>query len=327
LLIESREVLGIESGEMTAPVLTVRSVSKRFGKTVALRDFSLELTESSILAVVGPNGAGKTTLIRLLAGFIPLDSGKITLLGLNPWSNRQLMNVVGVVPDRIRFPPNLTVAAFVGWSCRLRHVPNSWGIQEIDFWGLSEFVSRKMHTLSAGLYQRLMLVQALVHRPKVLLADEPASNLDTIGRRSLLQLLHDRCSNAGLTVVISSHILEDLQALSTDFALIDHGCLVRQGRLDSLESRLEQARFRVMCSNPDKLLQELRQREPNLSASVEASRLLITATSQSRGLLAEIEQAAARSGVVIYGVDRESALLETLLSKTDCEVNTSARSE
>ena len=302
-------------GKLVEPVLELVAASKSFGSVRALASLSFALPKSRILAVVGPNGAGKTTLIRLLAGFIRTSSGSVRLLGHDPWFDRRVMNEVGVVPDRVRFPPFREVGTFIDASCRLRGVPEAWGVQELKTWGLDGFRRREIRTLSTGLFQRLMLAQALLHRPQLLIADEPAANLDTFGRHQLLQMLHDRCIRTGLTVVISSHILEDLQALSTDYALLANGHLVRSGLLQELDAGSQHPRFRVTCSNPDRLLEELSRLEPNLTASIEGGRLLLSLPLANMGLWSLVEKAAGLSGVVVTAIERESALLETLLGQ------------
>jgi ABC-2 type transport system ATP-binding protein len=202
----------------------------------ALHGVSLDVREGSITALVGPNGAGKTTLMRCMAALEPPYSGRITVAGIDVFEEpRKAHEAMGYLSDFFGLYDQLTVR-----QC-LIHAADSRGLsrarrdervqQTAIALGLEDRMAAKAETLSRGLRQRLAIAQAIVHEPRVLLLDEPAAGLDPEARQDLSMLLRSLAAR-GMTLVVSSHILAELEDYSTDMVIVDNGRIVENRPLD-----------------------------------------------------------------------------------------------
>lgn len=196
----------------------------------ALDDVSFELPERSITALVGPNGAGKTTLLRSLAALDAPLAGEIEVNGINVWENpRQAHLHIGYLPDHFGLYHELTAwqcIVYAAWSRGLRgsqaQQAAQWAVEQVN---LEPQLSQLAGTLSRGQRQRLALAQAIVHQPKVLIMDEPASGLDPQARADLAGLMK-RLAALGMTLLVSSHILSELETYCTGMLVLEHGRLL-----------------------------------------------------------------------------------------------------
>jgi ABC-2 type transport system ATP-binding protein len=210
------------------PVVTIRGVSKRFGSFVALERVDLDIRAGEIFALLGPNGAGKTTLISIVAGLLRATTGEVRVLGRDVVKDyRFTRGAIGLVPQEINFDPFFTVeealriqAGYFG--VRLSGARLTEILDALDLGAKRKTNSR---ALSGGMKRRLLIGKALVHDPKVLFLDEPTAGVDVELRRSLwryVRTLRDR----GTTIVLTTHYLEEAEALADRVGVIDHGKLV-----------------------------------------------------------------------------------------------------
>lgn len=220
-----------ESGEV--PAVRLEGVTRRFGKAVAVRDLDLHVPRGSIFGLIGPNGAGKTTTFAMLATLLRPTTGSIEVFGLDPVSQaRHVRARLGWLPDRPGFSPGVRVAEELRFAVAAHRLPRRSRAGRVDTMldavGLAAKRDAAVASLSLGERQRLGLARALVHDPDLVLLDEPAAGLDPQARtnlRALLVALRD----AGRTVLLSSHILGEVQQICDEVAILHHGRVVSQG--------------------------------------------------------------------------------------------------
>ncbi|MFL6240120.1 MAG: ABC transporter ATP-binding protein [Actinomycetes bacterium] len=218
--------------------LVATGVHRRFGSVHALRGLSMTAAYGEVTGLVGPNGAGKTTLLLILATLLTPDAGEVRVGGHNPTTDTDAVRaVMGWVPDAFGVYDNLTALEyleFAGVAHRLsRNAAAQRARELLAVARLEEFAVAPVHVLSRGQKQRLGLVRALVHRPRVLLLDEPAAGLDPHSRVHLRSLLRELAKN-GAAVLVSSHILSDLEELADRIVIVDQGSTVGENRIDDL---------------------------------------------------------------------------------------------
>jgi ABC-type multidrug transport system ATPase subunit len=210
-------------------------LSKRYGRQQAVDDLTFTVEAGQIAALLGPNGAGKTSTIRMLVGLSTPDAGTV-LIDQHPVSlGSPVLHRVGVLIDGPAFVPHLTGAANLKllWSAARKPWPPPGLDDALDLAGLGAALDRKVKGYSMGMKQRLVLANALMRRPDVLILDEPANGLDPAEVRALRQHLAGHAA-AGATVLISSHQLAEVQQLASHIVVLNHGRLIASGRLDDL---------------------------------------------------------------------------------------------
>jgi ABC-2 type transport system ATP-binding protein len=223
---------------MTTPVVTVRGVSKRYGKVLAVDDVTLDIPPGEVYALVGLNGAGKTTLIRMLLGMVHASTGYIEVAG-RPVTDRSVWSQVGYLVESPSAYPELTVRENLEVVRRLRKIPDRTPVEyAIDLLGLRPYADRRARTLSLGNAQRLGLAKALLHRPSLLVLDEPINGLDPAGVVEIRSLLVDLAREHGFTVFLSSHLLAEVARTATRIGVLHHGKLIDEFDADALAARV-----------------------------------------------------------------------------------------
>ena len=219
-----------------APVLRVTHARKTFGQTAALQDLSFELRPGELLALLGPNGAGKTTLIRAIAGRVALDGGEIELFGkrLDGSHGRE---VLGVVPQEIALYPLLTARENLQTFGRLNGLTGAalksrvdWAL---DWTALADRAKEPIKTFSGGMKRRLNIACAVLHEPKALLLDEPTVGVDPQSRERVYEML-DKLRASGVSLLLTTHQLEEAEARCDRIVIVDHGKIIAEGSLAAL---------------------------------------------------------------------------------------------
>lgn len=222
---------------MGTPVIRVRGVSKRYGPVVAVDRVSLQVEPGEVYALLGLNGAGKTTLIRLLLGMVHPDGGRVEVTG-RPVTDRAVWSGVGYLVEAPSAYPELTVRENLEVVRRLRKLGGRGVVERaIDAFGLGEYADRRARALSQGNAQRLGLAKAMLHRPELLVLDEPVNGLDPAGVAEIRTLLVDLARAHGTTVFLSSHLLAEVARVATRIGVMHQGRLVEQFDADALTAR------------------------------------------------------------------------------------------
>jgi ABC-2 type transport system ATP-binding protein len=219
----------------------ITSLTRKFGRTQAVAGVDL-LAGPGVFGLLGPNGAGKTSLLRMMATVLPPSSGRLRLLGRDPGCygpRKEIRRRLGYLPQALGYYPGFTVAEFVEYFALLKETPATRvaaavaaAVERVDLGGQAK---ARLRTLSGGMLRRVGIAQAIVNEPELLLLDEPTAGLDPEQRvqfRSLLRSIGQRA-----TVVVSTHLVEDVAAACTQVALMDRGKIVFHGTPDELIAR------------------------------------------------------------------------------------------
>ena len=225
---------------MVPASVQLRGLVQRFGRTEVLHGVDMDVA-NGVLGVIGPNGAGKTTLLRTLATIIRPTSGTVSLLGLDPGDSkdrRAIRRKLGYLPQNFGYYPNFTVSDFVEYFALLKEMPHK-GIKSsvsraIERVSLLEHAGSKLGTLSGGMLRRAGIAQAIVNDPELLLLDEPTAGLDPEQRVAFRTLVRELAQNS--TVILSTHLIEDVAVACTDIALLYQGNVVFRGTPSELSS-------------------------------------------------------------------------------------------
>ena len=219
-------------------VAAASHVQRRFGSVLALSDVSFEL-QKGVTGLLGANGAGKTTLINLLLGVLKPDAGRLQVLGMDPLkAGYRLRQRIGYAPEDDRFPPDVKASELVRHFAEMRGIPHRAAVvraSDVLFEvGLGEERFRAIGTMSTGQRQRVKLAQALVHDPELVLLDEPTNGLDPIQRDDMLALVRRVGTTLGFTVLISSHLLGEVEQVSDYVVMLEGGRVARSGAVADL---------------------------------------------------------------------------------------------
>jgi ABC-2 type transport system ATP-binding protein len=235
-----------------AAVIRVEGVSRWFGSVVAVSDISFDVMPG-ITGLLGPNGAGKTTLLRMITGLAATSIGRVTVFGEPVRDNPALYNRIGVMSEHETVYGFMKGREFVRMMARLHHVPDVEGATDraIAMVDLADAQHRRMDTYSRGMRQRMRLAGTLVHDPEILILDEPLNGADPLQRAQFKALLQQLAA-AGRTIVLSSHILEEVEELAEQVLLIVNGKLAASGGFRAIRAALNQRPYhvRVICQSP-----------------------------------------------------------------------------
>jgi ABC-2 type transport system ATP-binding protein len=222
-----------------AAAIDIDSVTKRYGTLQALKGVSLQIEQGEFFALLGPNGAGKTTLISVIAGLARASSGSVKVMGYDVVTDyRQARRQLGVVPQELVFDPFFSVRETLRISAGYYGVRNNdkWIDEILENLGLTSKAQANMRSLSGGMKRRVLVAQALVHRPPVIVLDEPTAGVDVELRQSLWTFIQ-RLNRDGHTIVLTTHYLEEAQALCQRVAMLKAGRIVALDRTANLLKR------------------------------------------------------------------------------------------
>jgi len=225
------------------PLVEVKELSKTYGETKAVKRISFEIGEGRCITLLGPNGAGKTTTLRMLAGLLTPTSGNIQFAGAT--AGADIRSMIGYLPQYPAFYTWMTgkeYLVYVGQLAKLKRAEAAARADELLLAvGLSDSARRRIGGYSGGMKQRLGLAQAMMHRPKLVILDEPVSALDPLGRREVLEMM--RKLKAETTILFSTHVLPDAEEITDDLIIMNAGEIVISG---SLREIMEQHREPVI---------------------------------------------------------------------------------
>lgn len=231
--------------------IELRGVSKFFGDVVAVSDVTL-FVDNGLTALLGPNGAGKSTLFRVMAGQARPSLGTVNILGVDPRSNVEVLGKIAMVPQQEALFDALSAHAFVELAAQMHGVkePAKVARHALERSGMDPDLTKPIRTFSKGMRQRVKIAQSLVNDPEVLFLDEPLNGLDPRQRQNLIQLFHD-LGDAGVCVLVSSHVLEEVEKLGSQIIMISKGRLAARGDFRAIRSLMDDRAHRILVRASD----------------------------------------------------------------------------
>ena len=287
-------------------------LTKRFGSNVAVNGVELRVPRGSAFGYLGPNGAGKTTLIRTLLGLTRANGGTTSLLGIPiPAERSKALAGVGAIVDEPRFHAHLTgrdnlrlLAAARGGDAAKRIAPS------LERVGLTERADHKVGSYSMGMRQRLGVASCLLGDPKLLILDEPMNGLDPAGMHQMREMIVSLAAE-GRTVMLSSHLLDEVERTCDAVAIVDRGRVIRQGPIDELIRSAGAASVQVDCADPARAARLIDEAGIAAGTSLTDAGLTVALpAAASRELVADINRRLVGAGVSVYGLQENRASLE-----------------
>jgi ABC-2 type transport system ATP-binding protein len=306
-------------------LIEVHDLSRAFGDTQAVDGLSFSVSEGEIYGLVGPDGAGKTTTMRLLCGALRADTGQVKIGGTVLADQPELVRErIGYLPQRFSLYGELTVMENLRFFAEVRGLGRTEWLPRareiLTFVGLDEFADRRAEALSGGMRQKLGLAAALIHRPKVLLLDEPTGGVDPVTRQAFWQLLL-RLLREGVAVLISTPYMDEASRCSR-LGFLNHGKLMVEGSPQGIEARLEDRILEVEGS-PRSILERVARDDPDVeSAHVFGDRLRLRLSGPVSGdVRSRLEKAIVVAGATLDRIETSAPTIEDvfieLLEETD----------
>jgi ABC-2 type transport system ATP-binding protein len=299
----------------------MKETVKRFGDTLALDNLNLNVFEGEILGLLGPNGAGKTTAIRVLCGLIDADSGSAVVLGeTQSIKNLKARQNIGLVTQEITVFSDLTAAEnlrYFGGLYGLRGAELQANVEEmLEFVGLSDRAKKRPGTFSGGMQRRLNIACALVHKPKLVIMDEPTVGIDPQSRNHILESVKEIAKN-GTTVIYTTHYMEEVQAICDRISIMDLGRVIAEGTLDELVGRIshEDKVLLTAIQPSETLTAELKEIGGVKDVTVSGNEYTITSASDS-GNVSRIMEITQRHGGVSAFSEQKPNLENVFLTLT-----------
>jgi ABC-2 type transport system ATP-binding protein len=238
---DSQRVNPIPGPAEVTPVIACHELSKWYGNVIGVNKLTLQI-RPGVTGLLGPNGAGKSTLLQLATGQLRPSQGSVKVLGRDAWNNPALNRYIGLCPEQDAFYEWMTGRDFVVTCARLsglsRRDAREAARQTIESVGMTKNQDRPIRGYSKGMRQRIKMAQTLVHDPDVLFLDEPFTGTDPVARRDLMDIVL-RLGAEGKSVLVSSHVLHEVQSLTPDIVLLNHGRLVAAGRVREIRDLID----------------------------------------------------------------------------------------
>jgi ABC-2 type transport system ATP-binding protein len=305
-----------------APAVLIENLKKRYGSVEAVKDVSFQVEPGEIFGLLGPNGAGKTTTLRALCTLTTPDAGKIEVSGISVVDNpRAARKRLGYVAQEVALDKVLTGRELLQLQAALYHLPTTVTKQRIDtvlsLLGLQEYADKKTGTYSGGLRKRLDLAAGLLHAPDVLVLDEPTVGLDIESRFIVWEFLR-KLREAGTTVLITSHYLEEIDALADRVAIIDRGVVIAAGTPSELKDKVggDRVTLRIREFTPNEeaekakdLLTPLPFVQEVIINNAQGNSLNLVVTPQN-DVLITIQQALNHAGLPVFGIAQSRPSLD-----------------
>lgn len=246
---------------MTDAIIVAKNLSKWYGEVIGVNTLELDV-RPGITGMVGPNGAGKSTFFKLVSGLIRPSVGTISVLGEVPWGNPPLMARIGLCPDYDNLSDEQTARSFLRFVGGLHGMKGTALASRIDevgrIVGMADHMDRRIGGYSKGMRQRMKIAGAMLHDPELLLLDEPLSGTDPLGRREIIELVHALHDDHGHHVIVSSHVLHEVERLTSNVAVIYKGRAVATGDIQEIRDLIDQHPHRIIVESDG--LEELARR-------------------------------------------------------------------
>jgi len=254
------------------PLITFSDVSRFYGEVLGINRVNLSIPPG-ITSLVGPNGSGKTTLMNLMTGLLRVSKGEIRVLGVSPDRPQELCRLIGYCAQFDNFPRGLTGYQFLYWFLRIRGMSDAeserrtWAALQIV--SMADSAHRPVAAYSKGMRQRIKLAQAIAHDPQVIVLDEPLNGLDPMARAETIALFRDWGAE-GRHVLVSSHILHEVDRISDQVILLSQGYVVAEGQIQGVRSEVKDQPMQILirCDQPSRLAAQLFQQDHVVEAKI-----------------------------------------------------------
>jgi len=302
-------------------MLSIHDLKKSYHRKQVVGGISLEVGRGEAFGLLGPNGAGKSTTISMICGLLPYDEGDIQIAGLSVKDKpKAVKQKVGIVPQDIALYPTMSALdnlIFWGrmYGLKGRKVKER-AFEVLQIVGLEDKAKDKIETFSGGMKRRINIGAALMHEPELLIMDEPTVGIDPQSRNHILETVK-KLNKVGMTVIYTSHYMEEVEFLCERIAIMDHGKVIASGSKTELCSRLSGGTVLRMTAEPvtEAFVAELETLAGVEQATIQSETELSLLLNEAESPLAEVIQTAVRSGVNIMELQREEANLESLFLK------------
>jgi len=288
--------------------IKLNRASLRYGHVLGLSPTSFELQEGGgITGLLGPNGAGKSTLIQMVSGLLPPTGGEVLVFGEAPFRNPNVLSRLGLVPEGDRFPTGISANRWLKMMGRLSGLSGG-NLKEaigsaLEIVGMSSRAHLAFQAMSKGMRQRIRLAQALLHSPDLLILDEPFNGLDSEARTDLMDMVR-KLANSGISVLLSSHILGEMEKLTDKVLLFFRGRLLAEGNIVEIRELLDRhpIEVRVIAEDP-KAVARWAVEQPNLSALKLEDSGAILAVKNPRSFFPKLQSAVAAGQLTVKAID------------------------
>ncbi len=245
---------------MSEYCIELNNLTKRFGKFTAVDNFSLQLLPGKVYGIVGPNGAGKSTTMAMIMGSLQPTEGTGNVMG-HQLGSEQALKILGYSPEFTSFYDDMSCVEYLWYMGTLGGLSNEEAMEKamslIKQYDLVEHAYKKVSKFSTGMKKKVSLAQAMIHDPQILLLDEPTANLDPSSRMEILDTVRKMVQERKLTVLISSHVLTELETVIDHVVMINHGKLIMDEDIVTAQEKFKQGILVVNCNNNDLLLEKL----------------------------------------------------------------------
>jgi ABC-2 type transport system ATP-binding protein len=280
-----------------ATVVTTDHLSKWYGQVIGVNDLTVRVG-SGVTGLLGPNGAGKSTFLKLITGQLKPSQGTLRVLGEQVWRNPAIYLRIGVCPEQDAFYDRMTGLEWLTALLRLQgyddRESSRLAIAALDDVGLQEAGNKRIAAYSKGMRQRVKLAQAIAHSPDLLVLDEPLSGLDPLARRKIIRLLRGWAA-AGRNVIVSSHVLHEIEALTSTILLMHNGRVLAEGNVHQIRDLIDEHPHTVCvrAKHPRALARSLIVQDDVLSARFEGEDTVVVQTAKPDAFYARLTQMAA----------------------------------
>jgi ABC-2 type transport system ATP-binding protein len=277
--IEVGDVAAAPPVTKAAPVVAADHVSKWYGQVIGLNDVSVDVPPG-VTGLLGPNGAGKSTFMKLITGQLNPSKGTVKVLGEPIWRNPHLYFQIGFCPEQDAFYERMTGLEWVRALVRLNGLDEKAAdeaarraLADVD---LTEAMNKKIGAYSKGMRQRVKLAQAIVHDPQLLILDEPLSGMDPLGRRKTIRLIRD-WGRSGKSIIVSSHILHEIESMTSNILLINNGRILAEGDVHHIRDLIDEHPHTVFirADDPRHLARQFLERDDVLSLRFETGAVVV----------------------------------------------------
>ncbi|MBI4563882.1 MAG: ABC transporter ATP-binding protein [Planctomycetes bacterium] len=298
-------------------IIKARSLTKLYGVVIGVNDVTLDLPPG-VRGLLGPNGAGKSTFLKLVTGQLNPTEGEVRVFGERPWNNADVFRRIGFCPEQDSFYAFLTGYEFVRTLARLSGYEPAEAKRRaeraMERVGATEYMHRKIATYSKGMRQRTKMAQALVHDPALLILDEPLSGTDPIGRRDLTELVRG-LGREGKSILVSSHVLHEVQAVTEEFLLIYGGRVLASGNVREIRGLMNEVphRITIRCSDRKDVAQRLMRDLPITGIEIDEAREAVSVLTRDPGAFYEgFRRLALEDGVRIMEMTTEDDTMDAV---------------